>query len=191
MQEATFYRRIFPSLDESLEETTLEEEAKEDIPEISFNALSGNTTPQTMWFLGKPGNSVISIWVDSGSTHDFLNPKIATKQGIFQTKKGEFSVLVANGSKMKSEELCENLHIFVQKVQFDVDFFLLPVEGCDAVFGTQWLKQSGKIVWEFNELWMQFCWKGKSVELRSFLEDKETFKGKGVVMDKKSVNIIV
>lgn len=71
-------------------------------------------------------------------------------------KKGEFSVQVADGNKMKSEGICEGTPILVQKIEFQVDFFLLQVEGCDAIFGTQWLKKLGPIIWEFNELWMRF-----------------------------------
>ncbi|KAJ0028475.1 hypothetical protein Pint_35255 [Pistacia integerrima] len=119
-----------------------------------------------MRFFGKIGDSMVTILVDSGSTHNFLNSKLATKMGIYPTKKGEFLVQVADGNKMKSEGLCERLPILVQKVQFHVDFYLLPVEGCDAIFGTQWVKNLGPIIWEFNELWMRFWWEGKTIELR-------------------------
>lgn len=90
---------------------------------------------------------MVTILVDSGSTHNFLNSKLATKMEIYPTKNGEFSVQVADGNKIKREELCENLPISVQRVQFHVSFFLLLVEGCDAVFGTQWLKRLGQIIW--------------------------------------------
>lgn len=157
---------FFPSINELLDETTVEEEEEEEILEISFHAILGNATPQTMHFFGKIGDSVVTILVDFGSTHNLLNSKLATKMGIYPTKNREFSVQVADGNKMKSEGLCENLPISVQRVQFHMDFFLLPVEGCDAIFGTQWLKRLGPIIWEFNELWMGFLWEGKTVELR-------------------------
>ncbi|XP_020587083.1 uncharacterized protein LOC110029232 [Phalaenopsis equestris] len=147
---------IFPSIDEPLEETTKEEEAEEKILEISFHAISGNTTHQTMRFFGKIGDFGVTILVDSGSTYNFMNSKLATKMRIYPAKKEEFSVQVADGNKMKSEGLCEKLPILVQKVQFHVEFYLLPVEGCDAVFETQWLKKLDPIIWEFNDLWMQF-----------------------------------
>ena len=129
-----------------------ENEAEEEIPEISFHAILGITTPKTMRLVGKMGQSTITILVDSGSMHNFLNSKVAEKLGIYPTKKGEFSVQVADGSKMKSEGLCEGTLISVQKIDFHVDFYLLEVEGCDAIFGTQWLKKLGPIIWEFNEL---------------------------------------
>ena len=106
---------IFPSIDKPLNETNVEEEEEEEeeIPEISFHAISGNAAPQTMRFFGKIEDSVVTILVDSGSTHNFLNSKLATKMGIYPTKKGEFSVEVADGNKMKSEGLCKNLLISV------------------------------------------------------------------------------
>ncbi|KAJ0007428.1 hypothetical protein Pint_29563 [Pistacia integerrima] len=97
--------------------------------------------------------------------------RVSYKMGIYPTKKGEFSVQVADGNKMKSEGLCDRLPILVQKVQFHMDFYLLPVEGCDAIFGTQWLKNLGPIIWEFNELWMRFWWKGLVVLASMWFKD--------------------
>ena len=65
----------------------------------------------------------------------------------------------------------------MQRVQFHVDFFLLPVEGYDAVFGTQWLKELGPINWEFNELWMRFRYEEKTVELRGTKGPSNKFMG--------------
>ncbi|KAA8520977.1 hypothetical protein F0562_011650 [Nyssa sinensis] len=84
---------IFPSIDELLDETTVEEE--EDIPEISFHAILGNAAPQTMRFVGKIGDSMVRILLDSGSTHNFLNSQLGTKMGIYPTKKGR--ILCASG----------------------------------------------------------------------------------------------
>ncbi|KAF5460502.1 hypothetical protein F2P56_020366 [Juglans regia] len=156
---------IFPSWEEPLEEAHVEEEEEEEIPEISFHAISGTSAPETMRLFEKIRQSIVTILVDTESTHNFLNSKVAEKLGLNPTKKGEFYVQVVDGYKMKSEGICEGTSISVQKIEFQVDFFLLQVEGCDAIFRTQWLKKLGPITLEFNELWMRFFWEGRNVEL--------------------------
>lgn len=37
-----------------------------------------------------------------------------------------------------------------------VDLYPLPLEGCDAVLGAQWLRTLGPIVWDFSKLHMKF-----------------------------------
>lgn len=46
------------------------------------------------------------------------------------------------------------------------DGFLLPLEGCDAILGTQWLRELGPIWWDFAKLLMNFHWRGRSISLK-------------------------
>jgi hypothetical protein len=41
---------------------------------------------------------------------------------------------------------------------FTVDFYILQLEGCEVVLGTQWLRILGPIRWDFEMLEMQFVW---------------------------------
>ncbi|XP_022863881.1 uncharacterized protein LOC111383916 [Olea europaea var. sylvestris] len=161
-----FIKGIFPSSEESEDEVITEEELETNIPEISFHAISGTSNPRTIRLLSKIGGILITISIDSDSTHNFLNSKVASKVGIKATKPGEFSVQVVNGNKMKSEGLCESTCFIVQKIDFQVDVFLLPVEGCDAIFGIQWLDTLGDVTFDFRESWMRFLREGRLVELR-------------------------
>jgi hypothetical protein len=47
-----------------------------------------------------------------------------------------------------------------------VDFFILPMDVCKVVIGTQWLRMLGPIWWDFARLLMRFWWKSRDVELR-------------------------
>jgi len=39
---------------------------------------------------------------------------------------------------------------------FRTDLFILPLAGCDAVLGIQWLRTLGPILWDFSDLKMEF-----------------------------------
>jgi hypothetical protein len=47
-----------------------------------------------------------------------------------------------------------------------VDFFILPMDGCQVVLGTQWLSTLGPILWDFAKLLMKFPLKNQKLELR-------------------------
>lgn len=49
---------------------------------------------------------------------------------------------------------------------FTIDFFLLAIEGCDAVLGTQWMWMLGPICLDFNEMVMNFKYSSKRIELK-------------------------
>jgi hypothetical protein len=46
-----------------------------------------------------------------------------------------------------------------------VDFYVLPLGGCDVVLGTDWLKKLGTIEWNFQELTMEFTISGQKHSL--------------------------
>ncbi|KAJ0044644.1 hypothetical protein Pint_05186 [Pistacia integerrima] len=51
----------------------------DDALEILLHAMTGAPTPQTMRVTGLLGRPVISILIDTGSTHNFLDPHLAKK----------------------------------------------------------------------------------------------------------------
>ncbi|KAI5316982.1 hypothetical protein L3X38_036689 [Prunus dulcis] len=140
--------------------------AGEELPEVSIHAIYGARTPQTMRVHGNVGKHQMTFLVDSGSTHNFLSSKISRKAGINPTGFGKFEVSVANGEKLASDGLCKGVCILVQGVPITVDMYLLPLEGCDAVLGAQWLSTLGPTVWDFSQLQMKFNVGGKTVVLK-------------------------
>lgn len=63
-------------------------------------------TPQTMKARGLIGKQSVVILIDTGSTHNFLDPRTAKRAGIHVKKEGTFEVMVANGEKLTSSGRC-------------------------------------------------------------------------------------
>lgn len=59
----------FPDADQPPGQEDLEHQ-----PQVSLNALDSRITPETIKVMGKVRNNTISILVDTGSTHSFLDP---------------------------------------------------------------------------------------------------------------------
>nr|DAD39879.1 TPA_asm: hypothetical protein HUJ06_014202 [Nelumbo nucifera] len=149
---------FFIELEEDDEGTT-EEEYVEETPVISLHALAGVQSPQTMRVHSQIGKTPLTILIDSGSTHNFLHHKFAKISGLKPERSYLFNVVVTNGERLSILGRCNGVKLSLQGIQIEVDFFLLPLEGCDAVLGVQWLGNLGPI-WDFGRMQMQFTLAG-------------------------------
>jgi hypothetical protein len=53
------------------------EDPTPDPAQISFHALMGHTIPQTLRVMGQINHNPVAILIDSGSTHNFLQDRVA------------------------------------------------------------------------------------------------------------------
>ncbi|VFQ65141.1 unnamed protein product [Cuscuta campestris] len=67
-----------------------------DMPEVSFHAITGTMHPQTIRLMGKIGNKQVMVIVDGGSTHNFIEHSLVTRFGLVIHREETFEVMVAN-----------------------------------------------------------------------------------------------
>ncbi|KAH9667504.1 hypothetical protein KPL70_021062 [Citrus sinensis] len=132
----------------------------------SLNALAGQTNPRSLRVLGTVASYQFQVLIDSGSTHNFLKPPLAKRLGLSVQAIPPFRVYISNGDFLTCRFLCPKVPINMQGHEFLLDFFLLPIEGPDAVLRIQWLQSLGRISMDYSEMTMEFQWEGKSVILR-------------------------
>ncbi|XP_055960653.1 transposon Tf2-1 polyprotein [Mercurialis annua] len=148
-----------------LEVLVEEDEPDDEEPAISFHAISGTQTTQTMQVEGIINGFPLLVLIDSGSTHSFVNEALIHQLHIQAEAKSNLRVMVANGEQVKSPGVCRKLPIQMGTQIFPFDLFLLPLCGFGAVLGVNWLKTLGTICWDFATMKMQFKWEGSPVEL--------------------------
>ena len=129
-------------------------------PEISFHALIGTISPQTFRLSAKINNQPLSVLIDTGSTHNYLHPRLAHFLHLAIEKTMTFLVAVSNGKQIRSEGHCSKVKFEMQGVEFKADFHILDFCGADAVLGVQWLEKLGKIITDHKALTMEFTYKG-------------------------------
>lgn len=110
-------------------------------PEISIHVISGSHSPNTMRIVGTIHQQLVVILVDSGSTHNFLDPAIVLKAKLPKLSSEVIGVKVANGQLMTSEGKCPAMSMKVQGNNFCTEFYVLTLGGCDLVLGIQWLRR--------------------------------------------------
>jgi len=155
----------------------------DEFPEISLNAITGTPHPKTMRLVGFLNLHPIVILIDSGSTHNFIHTTVAATLGIQPLVQNPLRVKIANGAEIPSPGCCKAVEFKIQGFSFRTDFFILPLAGCDAVLGVQWLRTLGPILWDFLQLKMEFQHAGDSCILLGLkqgphlsLEGSESFR---------------
>ncbi|XP_074287822.1 uncharacterized protein LOC141612975 [Silene latifolia] len=128
---------------------------------ISIYALAGQQQCQTMRIPGQVGKKTLSILIDSGSSHNFIDAGVASKLGLNLQTITPFNISVANGGRLACSQMIKGLKWRIRNTDFSADFFALPLGSCDAVLGIQWLETLGPITWDFKLLTMKFNFEGK------------------------------
>ena len=136
-------------------------------PHISLHALSGLPSSDTFRLSGIIKHAPITVLIDSGSTHNFLQHRIAQFLHLPTQTTTPLQVLVGNGSVLDCNQVCPNTELSIQGNPFNVTFHLLPISGADAVLGIAWLKQLGPIITDYTTFVMRFNHLGREVKLHA------------------------
>ena len=116
---------------------------------------SGSPSTDTFSIFGSVKNAQLTILIDSGSTHNFLQLRIAQFLKLPVQSTHPLQVLVGNGSTLD----CNQGHPFF------VSFHLLQISAADAVLGDNWLKKLGPITTNYASRIMNFTHQGQKVSL--------------------------
>jgi hypothetical protein len=106
-------------------------------PEISLNAISGSLGVKSMRLLGSILQHRISILVDSGRTHNFLDPSLLSKIRLTVQPTPRLQVKIADRSSIQSCGQVLSVSLKVQGHLITTDFFLISLGGCDVVLGVE------------------------------------------------------
>ncbi|RVW69141.1 Retrovirus-related Pol polyprotein from transposon 17.6 [Vitis vinifera] len=109
-----------------------------------------------MRFLGHICGRAVVILVDTGSTHNFMDPSVIQRAHLPSNPTEGLSVKVANGQAVRSEGSCAAVPLHMQGNLYTIDFYILTLGGCDIVLGVQWLQTLGPILWDFSRLQVEF-----------------------------------
>jgi len=50
--------------------------------ELSLHAMEGSSSPRTIRLLGHVNKKLVSILLDTGSTHNFIDPRVVQRTGL-------------------------------------------------------------------------------------------------------------
>ncbi|KAJ4798340.1 polyprotein [Rhynchospora pubera] len=157
----------FPSFDDpySVPDNHLEEPPEEQAV-ITMCSPSSVLNHKTLKYKGFIGPIPICALVDSGSTHSFINPTIVHQLNLPTSVTIPLSVKIADGSKLSTDTICENLAFQLQGIDFSGDLMVLEIQGYDVILGMDWLSQFGLMTVDWNLGTLYIKHKGKDVKLQ-------------------------
>ncbi|CAM8999668.1 unnamed protein product [Rhodiola kirilowii] len=154
-----------PSNNHEQPEPTTTQPHHDPAPCITFHALQGRTAPSTLRFHAVSYGQPMLVLVDSGSTHNFVQTRVARFLKLAIEPATHLSVTVGNGDEMKCEGVCREVPISINNTLFSVDLHLLPVFGADLVLGAQWLADVGPTTFCYRNMWMSLQRDGQTITL--------------------------
>jgi hypothetical protein len=136
------------------------------LAQLSYHAMTGIQTAQTMRVLGSVAQHSVHVLVDGGSTLNFIQTQVARTMGLTHSPSPSLKVIVGNGNELISNQVCKGVHIEIQGHNFEVDLYTINLSGPDVVLGTPWLKTLGPVLMDYQSLTMKFNQGQQQVELR-------------------------
>ncbi|XP_047978667.1 uncharacterized protein LOC125220549 [Salvia hispanica] len=130
-----------------------------------LHTLTGGGTARPFNVFGTIGQTPVSILIDTGSTHDFLHPRVAEQLQLALTPIRPFRVYVGNGASLVCLHIARRTKLSVQGVDFLIDLHIMEVHGPDIVLGMAWLESLGKISADFVGKTLEFCQNGVRVAI--------------------------
>lgn len=134
-------------------EEELEAEWMEQPPdgEISLQALHGVRTTNSMKLRGTVNKRPISIFIDSGSTHSYLNVSSVGELHCSLETTLPWIITVANGERTISREKCSRFKWLTHGHEFEAEFRIILLGGCDVILGHDWMWNRDPITFYLEE----------------------------------------
>ncbi|OMO55704.1 reverse transcriptase [Corchorus capsularis] len=106
--------------------------------QVSLYALYGHSSQSCMKLQCQIRGLPFTVLIDSGSTHNLIQPKVARHLGLLIEPAPPLSVRVGNGDVLHCQGMVSALQIDLQGVNFALDLYLLDVHGAEVILGVQW-----------------------------------------------------
>jgi len=135
--------------------------------QINLNSLSGYLALEALRLTGLIFGHHVTVLVDGGSTHNFVQPQVATQLGLpCRQAESPLRVMVGNDQYLECTNHCEDVSVVIQDTYFTLHLYILPISGANIVFSVQWLKTLGPVLTNYNTLAMQFFYQDCLVVLQ-------------------------
>lgn len=157
--------------DEEIEEVSAEMDGSPDSDPITTDlshmySLDDRPRASSLELQGFLGTSEIFILVDTGSTHNFVHPRIAESTKFSLTAIRPFRVYMGNDESLVCSHKSSKAEVRIQGISFCLDLFVLSLHGPDMILGMAWLHSLHRVTSDYDAGTLAFLQDGHPVTLR-------------------------
>jgi hypothetical protein len=128
--------------------------------------LASITTPQALKIQGYIKNKKVTILIDLGNTHNFINCKLAKDLNCFVYPALEFQVMIVDGGTINCSVKCHSIKLNMGEYFLYSPIISIQMGGVDVVLGFQWLQSLGILAFEFQNIFTRFSSNDNEIELK-------------------------
>ncbi|KAJ9541667.1 LOW QUALITY PROTEIN: hypothetical protein OSB04_028173 [Centaurea solstitialis] len=108
----------------------------------------------------------IEVLVDSGASHSFISPQVATALELSIKRDRKLGVRLGDGHRVLTQGECKGVELTFGDFHTKVDTFVLEMGNLDMILGVSWLRQQGKVTFDWDEKTISFVWNGENIVLK-------------------------
>ena len=91
----------------------------DDTPKISLKTIANIIQPQTLKLKGNIKNENVTVLIDTESTHNFLDIRVARKLKLFMHQVPYMKVMVLDGNTIEKVGKCQKVKVQIQEFKLE------------------------------------------------------------------------
>jgi hypothetical protein len=127
---------------------------------VSLHAMAGIKTAKTMLLSVTIHGERLTVFVDTGSTHNFLSGDAMRRLALQSAGAEKFSVTVANGDRLTCQGVARQVPIVIGNDPFSIDCVGIDLGCYDFILGVDFMSTLGPILWDLDMLTLIFWREG-------------------------------
>jgi hypothetical protein len=108
------------------------------------------------------GHRLVAL-LDSGSTTNFINADLFSRQRLSSVPHPALRVLVANGDRVPCHGLAHGVALTIGAEEFAINCFGISLGEFDLILGFDFLRSLGPILWDCESLSVAFMRAGRRI----------------------------
>ncbi|CAA7014804.1 unnamed protein product [Microthlaspi erraticum] len=133
--------------------------------ELSLSSYLGLDLPAVTKLWGEINNVKVVVMIDSGATHNFIDPSVLNKTRLTPTKNRSLEILLGTGITVNGHGVCKNVSVTLKSHAFKMNFVVLELGNAEVILGIDWLRTLGKCEHDWDKHEMSFMYKGSLITL--------------------------